>query len=153
MSIWLHHNIEKRNLGPIQATFQRVSMIDSLKKLWNLENWNIHSKNKNIKISIFFHLYMFQEDNLDKTNRTKWNVSYHKFHGSQFDNNIIQNLFFPSYYEIDTNVIHLFVLIEYQSHVHYLNLLMLFKHKCCMSIRIVYTWKSCTQKCMIIVFK
>jgi hypothetical protein len=36
---------------------------------------------------MFSHLYMFQEDNLDKANGTKWNVSHHKFHELWFDNN------------------------------------------------------------------
>jgi hypothetical protein len=46
---------------------------------------------------------------------------------------VVQKLFFISSYEMDTNVIHLFVLFEHQFHVHYLNmnvicLFILFKH-------------------------
>jgi len=63
---------------------------------------------------------------------------------------VVQNLLFIGSYGIDTNVIHLFVLFEYQCHVHYLGtnvicLFVLFKHKYCMSICVGYTWKSCAQ--------
>jgi hypothetical protein len=60
-----------------------------------------------------------------------------------------RNMFFS--YGIDTDVIHLLVLLEHQYCVHYLNtnftlcLFELFGHKCCMFICVVYTWKSCTQ--------
>jgi len=57
---------------------------------------------------------------------------------------VVQNLLFIGSYGIDTNVIHLFVLFEYQCHVHYLGtnvicLFVLFKHKYCMSICVGYT--------------
>ncbi len=62
---------------------------------------------------------------------------------------VMWNLFFIGLYEIDTNVIHLFVLFEHRCCVHYLDtnvicLFVLFKHECCVFICIVYTRKSCT---------
>jgi hypothetical protein len=62
---------------------------------------------------------------------------------------IVQFFLFISPYGIDTYVIHLLVLLEHQCRVHCLDmnvicLFILFKHKCCMSICIVYTRKSCT---------
>jgi hypothetical protein len=62
---------------------------------------------------------------------------------------VVQNLFIIASYGINTNVIHL--LFEHQCYVHYLNTnviwlwIILFKHKCCMSICVVYVRKSCTQ--------
>jgi hypothetical protein len=57
---------------------------------------------------------------------------------------VVQNLFFISLYGVNTYVIYLLVLFEHQYHVHYLNtnvkcLFVLFKHKCYMSIHVVYT--------------
>jgi hypothetical protein len=56
---------------------------------------------------------------------------------------VVQNLFIISSYEMDTNVIHLFVLFEYQFHVHCVNTnvicLFVFKHGCCVSIHVIYT--------------
>jgi hypothetical protein len=51
---------------------------------------------------------------------------------------------------IDMDVIHLLGLFEHWYHAHYLDmnvicLFALFTHKCCMSIHVVYTQKSCTQ--------
>ncbi len=63
---------------------------------------------------------------------------------------VMRNLFFIGLYEIDTNVIHLFVLFEHRYHVHCLDMniicpFILFKHECCVFICIVYIWKLCTQ--------
>ncbi len=63
---------------------------------------------------------------------------------------VTRNLFFISFYEIDMDVIHLFILFEHWCHVHCLNtnvicLFVLFKHECCVLICIVYTQKLCTQ--------
>jgi len=74
--------------------------------------------------------------------------SHHKLHGSQFDNNSCVKLDFHKL--IDMDVIHLFVLFEYQCCVHCLNtnvicLFILFKYICCMCIYVVYTQKLCTQ--------
>jgi hypothetical protein len=76
--------------------------------------------------------------------------AYHKFHGSQFDNNSHAKFDFIGLYEIDMDVIHLLVLFEHRCHVHCLCtnvicMLVLFKHICCMSICVVHTWKLCTQ--------
>jgi hypothetical protein len=73
----------------------------------------------------------------------------HKLHGLRFGNNSFVNFVFIGLYGIDTNVINLFVLFEYWCHVHCLNtnvicLFVFFKHRCCMSIFVVYTQKSCT---------
>jgi hypothetical protein len=62
---------------------------------------------------------------------------------------VVGNLHFIRSYEINTNVIHLLVLFEYQCHVHCLDmnvicLFVLIKHGCYMSICVVYTRKSCT---------
>jgi hypothetical protein len=62
---------------------------------------------------------------------------------------VMQNLLFIGSYGINTDVIHLFVLLEFWCRVHYLNtnvicLFVLFKHECYMSICVVYTQKSCT---------
>jgi hypothetical protein len=56
----------------------------------------------------------------------------------------VQILLFISVYEINTNVIHLLVLFEYQCHMHCLDmnvicLFVLFKHGCYMSICVIYT--------------
>jgi hypothetical protein len=63
---------------------------------------------------------------------------------------VMWNLLFTGSNGIDTYVIHLLVLFKHWCQVHCLEakvicLFTLFKHECCMSIRIVYTWKSCTQ--------
>jgi hypothetical protein len=63
---------------------------------------------------------------------------------------VLPNLFFISLYGINIDVIHLLVLFEHWCHAHRLNTnvicqFMLFRHKCCMFIRVVYTWKPCTQ--------
>jgi hypothetical protein len=63
---------------------------------------------------------------------------------------VVRNLFFISLFGIDMDVIHLLVLFEHRCCVHCLNmnvicLFVLFRHECCVSIRIVYTQKSCTQ--------
>jgi hypothetical protein len=63
---------------------------------------------------------------------------------------VVRNLFFISSYEIDMNVIHLFLLFEHWCCVHCLNTnvicpFVLFKHECSVFICIVYIWKSCTQ--------
>ncbi len=62
---------------------------------------------------------------------------------------VVQNFLFIGSYEINTNVIHLLVLFEYQCHVHSLNtnvvfLFVLLKHRCYMSICVIYTRKPCT---------
>ncbi len=62
----------------------------------------------------------------------------------------MRNFLFISLDGIDTNVIHLLVLFEDWCHVHCLDtnvicLFVLFRHRCCMSIHVVYKWKSCTQ--------
>jgi hypothetical protein len=62
---------------------------------------------------------------------------------------IIRNLLFISLYEIDTDVIHLFILFNLWCCAHCLNtnviyLFILLKHRCCMFICIIYIWKSCT---------
>jgi hypothetical protein len=62
---------------------------------------------------------------------------------------VLWNLFFIVLYGIDMNVIHLFAFFEYQCHTKCLNtnvmcLFVLFKHEYCMSIHVVYRWKSCT---------
>jgi len=56
---------------------------------------------------------------------------------------VARDLFFIGLYEIDMDVIHLFVMFEHRCHVHCLNtnaicLFVLFRHECCVSIRIVY---------------
>jgi len=62
---------------------------------------------------------------------------------------VVRNLFIIGLHEINTNVIHL--LFEHRCYVHCLNTnviclwIILFKHKCCMSICVVYVRKSCTQ--------
>jgi hypothetical protein len=62
---------------------------------------------------------------------------------------VVWNLLSIGSYEINTNVIHLLVLFEYQCHVHCLNtnficMFVLFKHRCYMSICVIYTQNSCT---------
>jgi hypothetical protein len=62
----------------------------------------------------------------------------------------VHNFLFIGSYEINANVIHLFVLFEHRCYVHCLNtnvicLFVLFRHKSCVSIHIVYIRKSCTQ--------
>jgi hypothetical protein len=76
---------------------------------------------------------------------------------------VLRNLLFIGLYGIDTNAIHLFVLFEYKCHVHCLGmnvicLFIFFRHRCCMSISIVYTKKamhttSMFKQCMTFVFK
>jgi hypothetical protein len=63
---------------------------------------------------------------------------------------VVRNLFFIGSYGINMDVIHLFVLFELWYHVYFLDtnvicLFVSFKHKCCMSIHVVYTWKLYTQ--------
>ncbi len=69
-------------------------------------------------------------------------------------NNISQKFFqkiqYQSSYGIDMDVILLLVWFEHRYCVHCLNtnvicIFKLFKHKCYMSIHVVYTWKLCTQ--------
>jgi hypothetical protein len=64
---------------------------------------------------------------------------------------IVQNLFFIGLYVIDIDVIHLFVLFEYQCFAHCLNtniirLFVLFKHKRCVFIHVVYKLCPSSQK-------
>ncbi len=63
---------------------------------------------------------------------------------------VVWNLLFIGSYGIYTDVIHVLVLFEHQCFVYCLNmniicLFILFEHKYCMSIHVVYIWKLCTQ--------
>jgi hypothetical protein len=63
---------------------------------------------------------------------------------------VVRNLLFIGSCGIDIDVIHLLVLFEHQFHVYCLNtnvicMFLLFKHRCCMLIHVIYTQKSCTQ--------
>jgi hypothetical protein len=62
---------------------------------------------------------------------------------------VMWNVFSIGSYGIDKDVIHLLVLFEHWCRAHYLNmnvicLFILFIHRCCMFIHVIYTWKSCT---------
>ncbi len=62
---------------------------------------------------------------------------------------VVRNVLFIGLYGINMNVINLLVLFEHWYHAHCLDtnviwLFILFKHGCCMSIRVVYTRKSYT---------
>jgi hypothetical protein len=64
--------------------------------------------------------------------------------GHNFTIIIMRNLFFIGSYGIDMDVIHLFMLFEYQCRVHCLGMnviciFILFKHRCYMFIHVVYT--------------
>jgi hypothetical protein len=77
-----------------------------------------------------------------------WVIVHQKFYGPWFVNNSHEILFISSY-GIKMNVIHLLVWFEHKYRVHCLNMnviciFKLFKHGCCMSIRVVYTWKLWT---------
>jgi hypothetical protein len=79
-------------------------------------------------------------------------VEHHKLHGSWFGNNSHAKFVYHrmGLYGIDMYAIHLIVLFEHWYHMHYLNtnvicFFVLFKHRCCMFIHVVHTWRSCTQ--------
>jgi hypothetical protein len=79
----------------------------------------------------------------------KMSIIITNFMGHNLTIIVMQILIFIGSYKIDMNVIHLLVLFEHQCYVHYLDtnvkcMFILFKHECCVSIHIVYTWKSCT---------
>jgi hypothetical protein len=62
---------------------------------------------------------------------------------------LVRNSLFIGLYRINMDVIHLLVLLEHWYCAQCLDtnvicLFVLFKHKCCMSICVVYTWKSYT---------
>jgi hypothetical protein len=59
----------------------------------------------------------------------------------------VRNLLFIGSYGINTNVIQLLMLFKHWYHMHCLNmnvicLIVSFNHGCCISICVVYTWKS-----------
>jgi hypothetical protein len=62
---------------------------------------------------------------------------HHKLHGSQFDNNMSKKFSFHRFIW-NRHRCHSFTCIVWTSILY-----ALFRHKCCVSIRIVYTQKSC----------
>jgi hypothetical protein len=76
-------------------------------------------------------------------------IFHHKRSGHDLTIIVVWNLLFIGSYQINTNVIHLFVLFKHWYRAHCLNtnvicLFVSFKHICCMFIRVVYTRKSYT---------
>jgi len=74
-----------------------------------------------------------------------------KFTGHDLAITIVQNLLYIGSYGIDIDVIHLFVLFEYQCRAHCLNtnviyLFVLFRNKCCVLIYVVYKLCPSSQR-------
>jgi hypothetical protein len=92
----------------------------------------------------------FNKNTTRKNNVYAWSALYiTNLMGHDLAIIVMQNLYFIGWYRIKMDVIHLLVLFEYWYHAHDLNtnvicLFVSFKHRCYMSICVVYTWKSYT---------